>query len=120
MIRLDKLQCKRYSAVVSVSRNKDMRPKNIFIRDIMTVLASLKNRQSVGHFLDALLTPLEKARIGLRWRLVCMLAEGIPQRVIAKKLGISLCKITRGSRELKLKPAFRSIVTGYKKNKKGR
>jgi len=99
-----------------------VRKKNIFVRDIATVLAGLNNSQSICCFLDALLTLPEKARIGLRWRLVCLLESGIPQREIAKRLGISLCKITRGSRELKEKPAFRKIVADYKNNdiKKGR
>ena len=92
-----------------------MKKAGIFIGDIAAVLADLNNRSSIRHFLDALLTPPEKARIGLRWRLVCLLSAGVPQRVIAKKLGISLCKITRGSRELKIKPAFRKIVAAYKK-----
>ena len=95
-----------------------METADIFVRDIATVLADLNRKKDIRIFLQALLTPPERARIGLRWRLVCMLAAGIPQRVIAKRLGISLCKITRGSRELKFKPAFRKIVAAYKKNKK--
>ena len=95
-----------------------MKTADISVRDIAAVLADLNNRNSIRHVLDALLTPPEKARIGLRWRLVCLLSAGVPQRVIAKRLGISLCKITRGSRELKFKPAFRKIVDDYSKNKK--
>jgi len=94
-----------------------METADIFVRDIATVLADLNRKKDIRIFLQALLTPPERARIGLRWRLVCMLAAGIPQRVIAKRLGISLCKITRGSRELKFKPAFRKIVAAYKINK---
>jgi TrpR family trp operon transcriptional repressor len=92
-----------------------MMNKNNFTRDIAGVLAGLKNRQTIVQFLDALLTPPEKARIGLRWRLVCLLADGVPQREIARRLGISLCKITRGSRELKSRPVFRNIVVANKK-----
>ncbi|HPN10625.1 MAG TPA: Trp family transcriptional regulator, partial [Spirochaetota bacterium] len=33
--------------------------------------------------------------------LVKLLHEGMSQRKIAERLGLSLCKITRGSRELK-------------------
>ena len=77
------------------------------------VLAGLKDGNSAGQFLEALLTPSERARIDLRWRLVCMLASGMPQREISKNLGISLCKITRGSRELKSRPVFRKIVVKY-------
>ena len=55
----------------------------------------------VQDFLYSLLTPSEADEIAKRWALVKRIAEGIPQRDIAKELGLSLCKITRGSRELK-------------------
>ena len=94
-----------------------MKTADISVHDIAAVLADLSRKKDIRIFLQALLTPPERACIGLRWRLVCMLAAGVPQRVIAKSLGISLCKITRGSRELKFKPAFRKIVAAYKNNK---
>ena len=97
-----------------------MKTADISVRDIAAVLADLNRKKDIRVFMEALLTPPERARIGLRWRLVCLLAAGVPQRVIAKKLGISLCKITRGSRELKFKPAFRKIVDNYGKNNKKR
>jgi len=97
-----------------------MKTAGVFIRDVAAVLAGLSRKKDVRIFMEALLTPPERARIGLRWRLVCLLAAGVPQRVVAKRLGISLCKITRGSRELKFKPAFRKIVADHKKKKKGR
>ncbi len=92
-----------------------MKTADIVVRDVAAVLADLNRKKDILIFLEALLTPPESARIGLRWRLVCMLSAGVPQRVIAERLGISLCKITRGSRELKFKPAFRKIVAAYKK-----
>lgn len=96
-----------------------MKTADIFVRDIALVLAGLNRKKDILVFMKALLTPPERARLGLRWRLVCLLAAGMPQRVIARELGISLCKITRGSRELKFKPAFRKIVVEYIKKKKG-
>ncbi|HRY54571.1 MAG TPA: Trp family transcriptional regulator, partial [Spirochaetia bacterium] len=55
----------------------------------------------VEQFLYSLFTPSEADEMAKRWALVKRIAEGIPQRDIAKELGLSLCKITRGSRELK-------------------
>jgi TrpR family trp operon transcriptional repressor len=52
-------------------------------------------------FLYSLFTPSEADEIAKRWALVKQIATGRPQREIAKDLGLSLCKITRGSRELK-------------------
>jgi len=54
-------------------------------------------------FLNDILTPGEVRKLCQRWRLIKLLAEGKTQREIAKILKISLCKITRGSRELKKK-----------------
>jgi TrpR family trp operon transcriptional repressor len=39
--------------------------------------------------------------LSLRWDLLKKLHRNVPQRVIASELGISLCRITRGSRILK-------------------
>jgi TrpR family trp operon transcriptional repressor len=39
--------------------------------------------------------------ISSRWEIVKRLNKGISQRKIAKELHLSLCKITRGSKELK-------------------
>jgi TrpR family transcriptional regulator, trp operon repressor len=55
----------------------------------------------IQDFFVCLLTPSEMDEIAKRWALVKQIASGQPQREIAKDLGLSLCKITRGSRELK-------------------
>ncbi len=55
----------------------------------------------VEEFLYSLFTSSEADEIAKRWALVKQIANGRPQREIAKDLGLSLCKITRGSRELK-------------------
>ena len=80
------------------------------IAELSQALAKTANPHLVQDFLHCLLTPAEIADVAARWALVKALQRKIPQRVIAKDLGISLCKITRGSRELK-KPnsAFRRI-----------
>ena len=81
------------------------------IRELARVMAALRSPREVEEFMRALLTPAERARLALRWRLVCLLASGMKQRAIAEKLGVSLCKITRGSRELKHGPSsFRKSV----------
>ncbi|MDR1899755.1 MAG: trp operon repressor [Treponema sp.] len=83
------------------------------LADLADTLARTGDRELIRSFLYCLLTPAEVADIATRWALVKDLERGIPQREIAKNLGISLCKITRGSRELK-KPdsAFQRILSG--------
>ena len=45
-----------------------------------------------------ILTPQELASLAQRWEIVRELSKGTPQRTIAEKLGLSISKITRGSR----------------------
>jgi TrpR family trp operon transcriptional repressor len=81
------------------------------LAELSQVLAKTTDPELIASFLRCLLTPSETADIAARWALVKALNVGIPQREIAKSLEVSLCKITRGSRELK-KPgsAFRRIL----------
>ena len=62
-------------------------------------------------FFAQLFTGAELREFARRWLLVRALDGGMTQREIAQKYRISLCKITRGSRELK-KPdsAFRRLL----------
>lgn len=85
--------------------------KNIV--ELSKALAKTDNNRLIRDFLYCLLTPSEIADIAARWALVKALKKKIPQREIAKDLGISLCKITRGSRELKKQDsAFQRIFEG--------
>jgi len=80
------------------------------LRELASVLSRMDEKE-VNDVFQALLTPRERANIALRWKLVCMLEKGVTQRAIATRLGISLCKITRGSHELKFGPtAFRKAI----------
>jgi TrpR family trp operon transcriptional repressor len=81
------------------------------LAEMARTLGGIKDPALIESFLRCLLTPAETADIASRWALVKALGKKIPQREIAKTLGLSLCKITRGSRELK-KPgsAFQTIL----------
>jgi TrpR family trp operon transcriptional repressor len=74
------------------------------LAELSQLLASTEDPALVEEVLSALLTPSEAHDLSARWELVKRLNQGETQRKIAKDLGLSLCKITRGSRELK-KPA---------------
>ena len=86
--------------------------------ELAATLAGTGDSGFIEDILRCLLTPAETADIAARWALVKALKQKIPQRDIARDLGISLCKITRGSRELK-KPgsAFQRIGAGRKEKK---
>lgn len=70
----------------------------------------------IEEFLYSLLTPAEADEMAKRWALVKELSTGMPQRKIAEELGLSLCKITRGSRELKKQgSAFKALLERLEK-----
>jgi TrpR family trp operon transcriptional repressor len=81
------------------------------IAELSAVFARTANPQEISAFFHALFTPREIADIAARWALVKALHRNTPQREIAKDLGVSLCKITRGSKELKKdKSAFVKMI----------
>lgn len=96
------------------------------ISDLADALADLADGRSIEAFLRSIWTPREAAAIGLRWRIVCLLHAGMTQRAIAARLGVSLCKVTRGARELKNgPPAFqravqRAVREGRERGSEGR
>jgi TrpR family transcriptional regulator, trp operon repressor len=69
-------------------------------KELVVLLAGITSPKLMGEFLDDILTPSEAEEVVTRWQIVKQLSQGVTQREIAKKLGVSLAKITRGSREL--------------------
>ena len=88
------------------------------LTELASALAHTDNPKLIKDFLRRLLTPAETADIAARWALVKALEQKIPQREIARTLGLSLCKITRGSKEMKNPDqAFQKMLA---KSRKGR
>lgn len=71
------------------------------LNELIDVFTRTTTHEEMGKLFDEMFTQREKYDLALRWRLLKELHNGIPQREIATKLGISLCKITRGSKILK-------------------
>lgn len=71
------------------------------IDEIAKVFCRIDDVQIMKQFFDEIFTPAERRDFALRWELMKMLRQGIPQRQIASRLGISLCKITRGAKIVK-------------------
>ncbi|NLL83006.1 MAG: transcriptional regulator [Lentisphaerae bacterium] len=63
--------------------------------------ARVESAEEMRRFFNEILTPGERRTISLRWRLMERLRDGATQRGVARELGISLCKITRGVKILK-------------------
>ncbi|MBF0242972.1 MAG: transcriptional regulator [Desulfamplus sp.] len=70
-------------------------------QDLLNTILSIKDIDKLKSFFEEILTPGELADLSLRWKLLQELQSGMAQRKIAEKYGISLCKITRGSKILK-------------------
>jgi TrpR family transcriptional regulator, trp operon repressor len=83
--------------------------------EISQALAHTEDAFLIRQFLLSILTPSEVGNIAARWELVKLLDQGMSQRRIAERLGLSLCKITRGSKELKKEDsAFGKMIQTYR------
>ncbi len=71
--------------------------------EVAKVFNSVSDTRAMKALFEEIFTPAEIQDVALRWRLMTLLHQGIPQRQIAAELGISLCKITRGARIIKNK-----------------
>jgi TrpR family trp operon transcriptional repressor len=83
--------------------------------ELCAALARADDPSLIDGFLHCLLTPTELSEVASRWALVREIEAGTTQREIARKLGLSLCKITRGSRELKKENSpFKQMIDIYR------
>ncbi len=69
--------------------------------ELVKIFTEISDFEEMKSFIEEILTPKEIEDFALRWKLLQELNEGHTQRNIAAKHGISLCKITRGSKILK-------------------
>lgn len=70
------------------------------IADLYDLFASVRNTDEAEMLLKDILTPQELEVIAERWKLIQALGSGMTQRDVAKKCGVSISKVTRGSHEL--------------------
>ena len=78
-----------------------LRRKNI--KEISNILSGINDADLIEKLLNELFTENELSNLSSRWEIVKLLDKGITQRKIAKDLHLSLCNITRGSKELNKK-----------------
>lgn len=89
-------------------------------KELIALLMQKRTEDEWDALLDDLLTPQERESLIERWQLIQLLHTGMAQRDIAEKLGVSISKITRGSRVLQYgKGGFlQSLENGKEKGKK--
>ena len=81
------------------------------IKELCHLIKKSDDESFIFEFFNCLFTKPELKDIANRWLLVKEIDAGTTQREIANKFSMSLCKITRGSRELnKEDSAFRKML----------
>jgi TrpR family trp operon transcriptional repressor len=79
--------------MTSISKNRD--------KELAKIFASISDSNDMHRLMCELMSESEMDDLIKRWVLMEQLMEGKTQRAIAKDLGVSLCKITRGAKVLK-------------------
>lgn len=69
-------------------------------KKLFEILTSVKDIKEMDKLMHELLTPKELDDLWRRWQVLEDVYRGIPQREIADRHKMSLCKITRGSKVL--------------------
>ena len=90
--------------------NRNILNDENFLNTIITISQKKNCKTEVQNFFKELLTESEIETLSKRWRILELLSEGSTQRDIAKELGVSLCKVTRGAKILK---NDKSVLTKY-------
>ncbi|MCD6109876.1 helix-turn-helix domain-containing protein [bacterium] len=70
------------------------------MKNLVQVLVDIDNVKKMEGFLNTILTGHERDSIPRRLEIVRLLKKGVSQHDIAKKLGVGVATVTRGSKEL--------------------
>ena len=70
-------------------------------KKLVELLTSIDSVEEMENLLTGLLTPKEREELPKRIEIIKMLKQGIPQHQIAKKLGVGIATVTRGSKEIR-------------------
>ncbi len=81
---------------------------NEYIDELSTVFLHVRQPEKMKDLLRGLFTPQEIVEFATRIQIVKMLKDGVGQHEIAKKLGVGVATVTRGSKELQM-GRFQSI-----------
>lgn len=91
-----------YRCTIKIEHNLlKMSNSQKYIKELAEAIISIKDIGLAEAFLHNILTPAELEEISKRLQIVKLLLDGVSQREVAKKLGVSMGTVSRGSRELK-------------------
>lgn len=80
------------------------------LSELAEVFAGIDESGDMLLFFDEIFTASERRDISLRWQSMKLLRAGLSQRKVSERLGISLCKVTRGARVLKDRNSFTNKI----------
>lgn len=78
-----------------------MSTREEYLDQFVDLISDTKDHNELKDLLKSLLTQSELIEIPKRFQIVKMLQQGLPQREIAKTLGVGIATVTRGSNALK-------------------
>lgn len=84
-----------------------MKPE--WVDELVTMMLGIQNSKEMLEFLKGLLTEGELDEVSRRVQIVKMLKKGVSQHEIARKLGVGVATVTRGSKEIQ-KGRFTQIL----------
>ena len=70
------------------------------LKQLATAFLQNTDSDEMIDFMKGILTQKELSELSTRLEIVRLLKQGIPQHKIAKKLGVGVATVTRGSKEL--------------------
>jgi TrpR family transcriptional regulator, trp operon repressor len=70
------------------------------LTELIDLLLKATTHDDMALALQEILTPAELRDIPKRLQIMKLLEQGLPQREIAKRLGVGIATVTRGSKEL--------------------
>lgn len=77
-----------------------MQKRQHYQKELVRVLMNIHKPSDLNAFLIDLLSSAEFNELAVRWQIVKQLSKGVPQRVVAKTLGVGIATVTRGARIL--------------------
>ncbi|PIP62929.1 transcriptional regulator [Candidatus Roizmanbacteria bacterium CG22_combo_CG10-13_8_21_14_all_35_9] len=75
---------------------------NKYFKELIDSFLKQKNTVEFRDFLFGILTPREIDELSTRLQIVKLLKKGLPHQEIARRLGVGVATVTRGSREIRM------------------
>ena len=72
------------------------------VGELVEAFLKNKSQSEMLEFLKGILTPKEFDEMVTRLQIVKLLKKGLPHQEIARRLGVGVATVTRGSRELRI------------------